>query len=432
MKKRVLTAKEVEHLAPMEARYEVAVGVPGADAPGSLYVVIHPSGKRAWCVRYRVLGVPRKLTFDEGLTLAQARANALLALEQLAAGQDPAEVQKVGAQAEPTSTKAVVEEWLKREVSQTRTKAEVTRIMNKEVLTHWKFKAVRDITRPDVLRLLDAIVDRKAPVLANRVLSILKRFFGWTLERGYIEASPVAGITPPSKEKSRDRVLSEDELRAIWNAAPLLKYPFGDYFRLLILTGQRRNEVAQVKWEHLDLDGQLWTLPKEANKAGRIHDVYICKPALELLTNLPRFTGPYVFTTTSGKRPISGFSKAKLLIDKKITEQWKHTKSIIAELQGLELAQWGIHDIRRTMTTWMANNDVPPHVLAAILNHSPGSTLGITAVYARSKWAKEKREALEAWAEYVLSLEKKNSETTGKSNSRRPGEIGIPEKIGVA
>src|SRR5262249_224372 len=195
-----------------------------------------------------------------------------------------------------------------------------------------------------------------------------------------------------AKETTRDRVLTEEELIAIWNAALALGFPFGDYFRFLTLTGQRRSEVANVKWSDVDLDAALWTLPKEATKAGRIHGVPLSPAAVELLRKLPRFKGPHIFTTTSGTRPISGFSKAKAALTAAIVET--------------ELDRWGLHDLRRSMTTWCANNGVQPHVLAAILNHSPGSTLGITAVYARSKWSKEKREALERWSSYVLSLEK--------------------------
>src|SRR5262249_34703353 len=161
----------------------------------------------------------------------------------------------------------------------------------------------------------------------------------------------------------------------------------------------------------VDLDAPLWTLPKEATKAGRIHDVPLSAPAVALLRDAPKFKGTYIFTTTSGKRPISGFSKAKAALNDAIVAARK--KAVSDETadspKNLELAQWGLHDLRRTLTTWMANNGVLPHVLAAILNHSPGSTLGITAVYARSKWSKEKREALDAWAQYVISLENPSS-----------------------
>jgi integrase len=385
MGKKGLTALQVQHLEPLETRYEVPAG-----PPTGLYLVIQPSGTKSWALRYRWHGQTRKLTFPETYPdwgLAQARAQATLKLDNLENDIDPAAVQAEEVHlSAPNTLKSVVDEWLKREVSKTRTKGEVARIMHKEVTPEWKHKLITDIARPDVNRLIDSIMDRECPILANRTLSILKRFFRWTIERGYLQVSPIAGIRPPAKETTRDRVLTEEELAAIWNAAPALGFPFGDYFRFLTLTGQRRSEVANMKWIDVDLDAALWTLPKEATKAGRIHDVPLSAPAVALLRNLPRFKGPFIFTTTSGKRPISGFSKAKGALDVK------------------ELDQWGLHDLRRTMTTWMANHGVLPHVLAAVLNHSPGSTLGITAVYARSKWSKEKREALDAWAQYVSTL----------------------------
>jgi integrase len=403
MGKKGLTAKQVQHLGPLETRYEVPAG-----PPTGLYLVIQPSGTKSWALRYRWHGQTRKLTFPQtypDMGLAAARAEATMKLDNLDNDIDPAAVQAEEIQQEePNTVKSVVDEWLKREVSKTQTKGEVARIMNKEVMPKWKHKLITDIARPDVNRLIDAIMDRKTPILANRTLSILKRFFRWTIDRGYIQVSPIAGIRPPAKEKTRDRVLTEEELTAIWNAAPELGFPFGDYFRFLALTGQRRGEVANMKWADIDLDAALWTLPKEATKAGRIHDVPLSEPAVQLLRSLPRFKGPYIFTTTSGKRPISGFSKAKTALNDAIVEARRKSAELPENAKALD--QWGLHDLRRTLTTWMANNGVLPHVLAAILNHSPGSTLGITAVYARSKWSKEKREALGRWAQYMSGLEK--------------------------
>src|SRR5215831_17211135 len=347
MRKKGLTAKQVQHLGPLETRYEVPAG-----PPTGLYLVIQPSGTKSWALRYRWHGQTRKLTFPETYPawgLAQARAEATLKLDSLETDIDPAAVQAEEIQKDqPTTLKSVVDEWLKREVSQTRTKGEVTRIMHKEVTPEWKHKLVTDIARPDVNRLIDAIMDRECPILANRTLSILKRFFRWTIERGYLQVSPIAGIRPPAKETTRDRVLTEAELTVIWNAAPALGFPFGDYFRFLTLTGQRRSEVANMKWSDVDLDQALWTLPKEATKAGRIHDVPLSPAAVELLLKLPRFKGPHIFTTTSGTRPISGFSKAKAALTAAIVET--------------ELDRWGLHDLRRSMTTWCANNGVQPHV----------------------------------------------------------------------
>ena len=434
MSKDGLTAKQVEHMKPGTKRVEVPVG-----SPIGLYLVIHPTGRKSWMFRYRYRGRTRGLTLEKSypeMSLAAARAEAEAALEKLADDIDPAVAQAIEEQqAAPNSAKAVAEEWLKRTMQKKPSYGEVKRIVERDILPAWKDRFIIEIDRPAVFRLLDDTVDRGAPVLANRMLTIIKRWFKWSVNRGYIAVSPAAGIDPPSEESSRDRVLTQDELAVIWNTAPKLGFPFGDYFRFLILTGQRRAEVATIRWPHIDLDNALWTLPKANTKSKRIHDVPLSPAAVDLLKRLPRFPKPkeenpttrkepndFVFTTTSGERPISGYSKAKETLEKKITERLReHQEKPVSRKHvskdDLALDEWHIHDIRRTLTTWMANNDVAPHVLAAILNHTPGSTMGITAVYARSRWAKEKREALDKWATFVLSLEKSEEQNTSAATA---------------
>ena len=393
MKTRGLTAKQVQYIKPDSKRVEIPAG-----PPVGLYLVVHPSGKKSWALRYRWRGRPKKLTLKESypdFSLAAARAEAHAAMDDLKQDIDPAAV-KVEEKQKSDSARAVANEWLDRYLKpNTRTWPEVKRILNRDVLPNWKNKLITEIGRADVLRLLDSIVDSKRPVLANRTLSILKRWFNWCIERGIVEVSPVAGIRPPSKEKSRERVLEASELAEIWKATKTLGFPFGPYFQFLILTAQRRSEVAQIRWQDVDMQTALWTLPQEATKAGRVHDVPLSRTAVELLENLPRFDGPYLFSTTSGQHPVSGFSKAKLALDGKILEY-----------KGNALASWKIHDLRRTAATRMAEAEVPPHVLSAILNHSPGAAQGVTAIYNRFRYVEERREALETWAEYVTSLTK--------------------------
>ncbi|MDA2928726.1 tyrosine-type recombinase/integrase [Acidobacteria bacterium AH-259-O06] len=277
----------------------------------------------------------------------------------------------------------------------------------------WKRRNITDIRRADVLRLLDAISDRGAPAMANKTLSVAKRLFNWCLERGLIEISPVAPVKAPNKERSRDRVLTDAELADIWTATEGLGYPMGPFYRFLILTAQRRGEVAEPEWQDVNLERALWTLPPEKTKPGRVHDVPLSGAALELLEGLPRFEkGNYVFTTTGGERPISGFSKAKAAFDAKILEQRckdaRETRQHPNKVKGM--ADWTIHDLRRTAATWMAGAGVPPHVLSALLNHSPGTAQGVTSIYNRFRYVEERREALEKWAEHVLALVEKPTE----------------------
>ena len=235
--------------------------------------------------------------------------------------------------------------------------------------------------------------------MANRTLSVAKRLFSWCLQRGLVETSPVAPLRAPNNERSRDRVLSSDELAEIWQATGQLGYPFGPFFQILILTAQRRSEVARMRWSDLDLEAGLWTMPADRMKGGRIHDVPLSGPVLETLQSIGRFEGGYVFTTTSGQKPVSGYSKAKARIDKAILKA---------------MAPWRIHDLRRSASTHMAQANVLPHVLSAILGHSPGRTMGISAIYIRHQYLEERREALEDWAAYVLDLVKVEAAGTAK------------------
>ncbi len=402
MKKESLTAKEVQYMKPDPSgkRLEVPAG-----PPGGLYLVVQPSGTKSWYFRYRFKGRTRVLTFEkryDDLLLAGARAEAEAAREQLRNGIDPGAIQADQVEApEPDTVKRVIKEWLERDIKKrTRTAKETERICNKDILPTWKERLVTDIRRSDILRLLDSIVDRGSGVSANRTLNVLRRFFNWTMQRGLVEASPVAGLKPPAAEHSRDRVLTDAELVEVWKAAGGLEYPFGPFIRLLILTGQRRNEVAGIRRPDLDLEGAVWTLPKELTKAKRAHFVPLPPAAVEVLENLPAFQGPFAFTTRSGRRPVSGFSKCKTRLDDLILKA--RTEAGNQE----PLTDWTIHDLRRTFATGLAGLGIPPHVLALMLNHSPGRSQGITAIYNRFRYEKERRQAAELWAAHVLELVK--------------------------
>ena len=389
MKKKIqtyLTAKEVKAAkANPNGRLEIPVGV----VPG-LYLIIQPNGSKSWAFRYRHRRRTRKMSLGRypALSLADARkvsADALLLVERAC---DPAEIRKEQ-KAETDTFELISMEFLKRHCQpNTKSAKEVERILRKEVFPYWKARAFVDVRRPQILELLDKMIDSNRPVLTNRTLSILKRLFNWAVGRGIIEVSPAAAIRPPAKEKSRDRVLEAQELQQFWKATEELSFPFEPFFRLLALTAQRRGEVSNIRWEDINFDDRLWTLPADATKPGRLHDVPLSDAAVELLQSLPRFKGPFLFTTNGGQRPIGGFSKAKILLDSKMNVE----------------VGWRIHDLRRTAATWMAGHGVPPHVLSAILNHSPGSSQGVTAIYNRFRYVEERRVALEAWSTHLRSL----------------------------
>lgn len=262
-------------------------------------------------------------------------------------------------------------------------------------------KRIDEIKRADVVKACD-VIHKSAPVSANRALAHLKHLMGWCVERGMIDASPIAGMKPLSKERSRERVLTDDELGALWTACEAEGYPFGDCMKLLILSGQRRAEIAELCWSELDLEKRLWTLPSQRAKNGRQHTVPITDGMLDVLRRVPRFLGSdFVFTTT-GKSPISGFGRLKDRLDKALPE-------------GTD--PWIIHDLRRTMSTNMAMLGVPQPVTEALLNHKTGVVSGVAAIYNVYSYADEKREALETWNARIEEITKtKNDQLSERRN----------------
>ncbi len=394
---KALTARTIDTLAIPEIRREVPDGL-----VNGLYLVCQPSGARGWAIRYRAAdGRPRKHTLGTypAIDLKNARELAQRALVEVAKGSDPAAEKKAaraGAKA-PTDrdlVERVADQFIERYAkANTKSWPEAKRILDREVVAHWRGRHLAAIGRADVHELLDAVVDRGSPVMANRVLAALRRMCGWAVERGLIAASPCDKIKAPTGERSRDRVLSDDELRRLWTATDAIGWPFRDLVRLLLLTGQRRDEVGRMRWSELDLGAATWTLPKERAKNGQAHAVPLSAPALAILRALPRIEGgkdsvDYVFTST-GRTPVSGFSNAKERLDK---------------LMGEETPAWVLHDLRRTTATGMARLGVALPTIERVLNHISGSFGGIVGTYQRHDYAEEKRHALGAWGSFVERL----------------------------
>src|SRR4051794_32003614 len=237
---KALTAQSVERLKPDSTKQ---LQVPDGLLPG-LYLVLQPSGSRSWAVRYRHAGTPRKLTLGgyPVLDLARARAEARTALQAVAQGRDPAREKqeaKRSARDEKDTVAAQVESFLARHTrknNKARTAEEVERVFKLHVLPVWGERRVQEITRRDVVDLLDGIVDAGKPVAANRTLAAVRKFFNWLIDRSVLDASPVVRVKAPTPEKSRDRVLSDDELRLIWRAASRMGGPFGAFIQTLMLT----------------------------------------------------------------------------------------------------------------------------------------------------------------------------------------------------
>jgi integrase len=380
-----LTARTVEAIKPATERREI----PDALLPG-LYLVVQPSGAKSFAVRYRHGGRPRKHTLGPfpRLDLKTARELGGKALRTAAEGNDPASEKE---RARSDSVESVVEQFVERHINRNyrpKSAKEVERSLRVHILAAWRGRAIGSITRRDIREVLDKIVDGGAPIMANRVHSIARKLFNWAVENDIIAVSPIAGIKQPTEEKPRDRVLSDDELRLVWQAADKMGPPFGSMVQLLILAGQRRGEIANMTWQEIDADNRLLSLPRERVKNDRAHDIPLSPQAIAVIEQVPRIGERFVFTM-DGHRPINGFGRNKDRLD---------------ALLPREMPPWVLHDIRRTVASGMARLGISLPVIERVLNHVSGSFAGIVGVYQRHDFANAKREALEAWGEHIGKL----------------------------
>ena len=383
-----LTTRTVETIKPRPTRQEIP-----DQLMAGLYLVVQPSGAKGWAVRYRHAGTPRKHTLGAypAIDLKTARHLASKALRTVAEGRDPGREKIQQRAAKPDTVETVARQFIERHCNRTnrsRTARETQRLLDLHVLPRWRTRLLREITRRDVLDLLDRVVDSGKPIAANRTFSAVRKMFNWAVARDIVVTSPCAGVKPPTAERSRDRVLADSELRNVWHAADKIGGPFGALVQLLIVTGQRRDEVAQARWSEIDLDGRMWTLARERVKTGNPHEVPLSKPAIAILQTLPRIGGNYVLTTT-GDAPSSNYAKNKRRLDALLPD---------------DMPPWRLHDLRRSAASGMARLGVNLPVIEKVLNHSSGSFAGIVGVYQKHTFSDEKRKALEAWANHVVAV----------------------------
>jgi integrase len=408
-----LTSLAVENIKPTNQRQEIAdSGCRG------LYLVVQPipSGRKGWAVRYRYQGRSRKLTLDNIGTLAAARQAATTALHELAQGRDPAllkfasrdEARAAAAERDGDTVERFAAQFIERHGKKLRpaTRRQVERILHNEVLPVWRGRSVHDIRRRDIIALVEGIAEDR-PIAANRALAWLHRFFTWLCERDAIEANPCAGVKHPSEEVPRDRILTDDEIATLWTICAGSGDPMAVVVMMLLLTGQRRNEVAGMRWS--EITGDVWTLPGARTKNKRTHTVPLSTQVLALIAAQPRLAdSDFVFTFT-GKVPVSHFDRTKREIDARMRPK----------------TPWVFHDLRRSAASGMARIGVALPVIEKCLNHTSGSFKGIVRVYQQHDYAGEKRNALQRWADHVERLAKGEPDEKvvplGGRRSRRGG-----------
>jgi integrase len=375
------------------------------DLPG-FGVRLRAGGRRTWICQYRIGAKQRriKLGIVGALDVDKARSAAKNRLAQVALGGDP-QADKVITRSKASITlSTVVESYLTTKKTSLRPKSfeETERYLRK----HWRpllDLPVHKIERRTVAARLTEITVDSGPVAATRARAALSALLAWSVGQGLVDGNAVIGTNRPAESTSRDRVLTDAEIGEIWSACRDDDY--GRIIKLLVLTGQRRDEVGAMAWSEIDTDRSLWRIPSSRTKNKRQHVVALPGLALSIIAKADRRTG---IDRIFGKGPagFGGWSKAKAALDGRI---FKARQEAAGQRRGpaedmQPIAAWTVHDIRRSVATRMAELGVLPHVIEAVLNHVSGHKSGIAGVYNRATYEREVRGALVLWADYVRSI----------------------------
>jgi integrase len=360
------------------------------------------TGAKTFILRKRVAGKLKNITlgrYSPRFGLAAARRKARDLLVDIEAGKDPSAAivrRSVGAQ----TVRKMVDSYLAAEVrDKKRSAREIERILTGYVVPAIGDRLADSITRADVTQLIDDVVntDPKRPKrsMGRAVFAQLSAFYSWAMPRlDRLPANPCRDAGRPAPAKSRERVLSDDEIRAFWKACGKLERPFGPAFKLLLLTGQRRSEVFEATWA--EFEGETWTIPAERAKNGVAHLVPLPKAAQDIIGELPTVGGtPFLFPSRGNpETAASGFSKAMTRL----------CREMATELEVEAVAAFVLHDLRRTMATGMQRLGVALPVVEAVLNHVSGSRAGVAGVYQRHDYLAEKQHALKVWAAEIARI----------------------------
>jgi integrase len=364
----------------------------------------------SYIVKYRTFGRQRFVTIGphgSPWTPEKARKEAKRLLGLVADGKDPADERAQAALQAADTLRRIADEYLKhaKQTQRPRTYSETERYL----LVSFKplhLVSVFHISRRHLAARVADIATNHGPVAACRARAALSAMFNWAIREGLdIPANPMLGTNRPAEPKSRERVLTDAELAAIWRACGDDDY--GRIVRLLMLTAQRRDEVGAMQWGEIDQDKRLWTIPSTRTKNHCEHALPLVPTALALL---PPRRRDFVFGDGPRRkgdpdRGFGGWSKSKAAIDARILEARRKVAK-----DAEPLPHWTVHDLRRTAATGMADLGVLPHIIEAVLNHVSGHRAGVAGVYNRARYAAEMRDALERWANHVGGIVKTNAQ----------------------
>jgi integrase len=404
----VLTDAKVARLRPGAQRYDAH----DALLPG-LIVHVTPTGAKSFMLKKRYPGssysTRRRLGEVGVINVEEARRRAREWIGWLERGIDPkveaAEQKRRVADDQALTFAVVADTYIKQRLRGQRQGARSEREIRKELIPVWGARKITAITRGDVIRLIDAVrarAERAAEAAGRRatgayahiIYSHCRALFNFAVLRYDLPVSPCDRLKPKDiigAKKPRERVLDDRELRALWVAADSMGYPYGPLLKLIVMTGTRKSEASEARWAEFDLEGKAWTIPRERFKSDSEHVIPLTAEMLTLLATLPRFrSDDHLFSTSFGKKPVNGFSKAAARLARLMTQQ----------LSG-EVQPFTIHDLRRTTRTKLAKLRIPEHIAEAVIGHAKR---GLARVYNQHRYADEIREALELWNARLRSI----------------------------
>ncbi len=381
------------------------------DVPG-FGLRLRAGGSRTFIVQYALGGRQRRMTIGAAKILdpAKARQTAGNLLAKVRLGHDPAaDRAEARVRASDELLGDVIGRFLARQEGRLRPRSYVD--AKRYLEQYWKplhSLHLARISRATVAARLGKIADEHGPVSADRARAALSSFFTWVIGEGLCDMNPVIGTNKHfDGAKSRERVLADRELALIWRTLPDSDY--GEIVRLLMLTGQRREEIGALRWSEVDLEERIIKLPPARTKNSRPHEVPLSKPAFAILKSRPARAGrDSIFgngprTGSDRQSGFQGWSKSKAALDKQAA-----------------IGSWRLHDVRRSVATRMAELGVQPHVIEAVLNHISGHKAGVAGVYNRSSYAAEKRAALDLWGKHVQLLINREKHGDGQHIVRFP------------
>ena len=413
--KKYFTEAALERMKPpAEGRIELGDTV----VPG-LMLRVTAGGVMSWSVLYKVRGegglspktgrplrgTQRRITLGTYpvLGVKKAREAAIEVLEKSIVGTDARKSRDDALVIRLSSTvEAVARRFIDQEAKPNiESWKKIERALEMHVLPEWGGRPITEIRRRDIHELLDGFIAKGNPGTASDVRKHLSRLFNWAVDREIITENPLAGLKRKDLQYKADagRALSDQELRAVWRATTRLGYPFGPFFQLMILTGQRRNEWANAKHSEVCGRRKVLEIPKARYKGRRDHVVPLSPEAWAIYAAMPKWNGldPYLFSTQAGEAPISGFSKAKTYLDELATEELRAESSESATV----LPNYRIHDFRVTCESRLADLGFNQDVRDAVLGHAK---VGLQRTYNKHDYADEKRLALEAYARHVMGV----------------------------